>query len=265
MRFLKKSKRFWTVTLVELRIWLLVGVAIVAVAVMAILLFSPYFNVREIHVRRQDARVDIEEVQKILTPLFSERLVFISRARVRDLLTTEFPDLDRVEIAKDYPSTLTVTVVLDPVLVRIGIDMERGSGSALSGSGVAVHRYVTEDGYLVFSPIALADEPTLALELTDWGLLPENRTKIFDPEDLRTVLLAGDILRRDFGLETRRTLFFLRAREFHIVTNKGEIWFDLGSLLSVQLERFRQFLSEASFDDVTKYIDLRIADKIIYR
>lgn len=237
----------------------------VAVVVMAILLFSPYFNVREIHVRRQDARVDIEEVQRILTPLFSERLVFVSRARIRDLLASEFPDLQSVEVAKNYPSTLSVTVVLDPVLVRINIDTEQMSGSVLAGSGVSVHRYITEEGYLVSSPIELADEPTLALELTDWGLMPEDRTKVFDPEELRTVLLAGDILRRDFGLETKRTLFFLRAHEFHIETNKGALWFDLESPLAVQLQRFRQLLTEASFDDVKKYIDLRIADTIVYQ
>lgn len=241
--------------------WLLLGFAVVLFATIVILLLSPYFNVREINIRRQDARVDIGEVERILNPLFSERLVFVSRARVRDLLTPKFPDLDRVVIEKKYPSTLTVTVVLDPVLARVVIDTEEAS----TASGVSLHRYVTTDGYLVSSPIALKDEPTQLIELTDWGLSPADRTRVLDPEDLRTVLLASDILRRDFGLTISRILFFLRARELHIETDKAELWFDLESPLSVQLERFRQFLSESSFDVVKRYIDLRVKDMIIYQ
>jgi len=266
-RAMRKMKRFWTVTLVELRMWLAIGAAVLISAIIGILLFSPFFNVREIHIRRQDARLDIEEVQRILSPLFSERLLFVSKAHVRALLAPELPDLQSIDIQKTYPSSITVTVLLNPVLAEVtlvGIDAVSGSGSQTQ-SGAGLHRYVTRHGYVTASPIALEGGPYQKIFLTDWSLAPSERTRIFSEEELHTILLAGDILRRDYGLETKKILYFIRAREFHIATDKGELWFDLGSPLAVQLQRFRQFLANATLDEVRKYIDLRIEDTIVYQ
>lgn len=266
MRFVRKFKRFWTVTIIELRIWLAAAVGLVALLVVGVILFSPYFNVREMRIKRQDARLDIEEVQRALTPLFNERLLFVSKAQVRNLLTPILPDLQSVEIGKDYPSTLDVTVTLDGLLAEVTIDTPRSaSGSMATGSGSGMHQYITRDGYLVVSPTVVSGGPYQMLKLTDWAIAPSNRTRVFRSEDLRTILLTLDILRRDYGLDTLETLYFMRAREFHIKTDKVELWFDLESPLSAQIQRFRQFLAEATFDDAKEYIDLRIADTIVYK
>lgn len=265
MRWVRKMKRLWTTIVEEIRTWLLIAAVLLAAATAGILLFSPYFNVREINIRRQDARVDIEEVQKILSPLFNERLLFVSRSQVRHLLSVAIPDLQSVEIDKDYPSSLTVTVVLDTLMAEVLIDAIDGSGATIVGSGSGLHRYITRGGYLVSSPIALSDEPYQKITLTDWAIAPTDRTFVFNPEELKTILIASDVLRRDYGLVTAGITYFMRAREYHILTDKAELWFDLASPLSEQLQRFRQFLAEASLDDVQDYIDLRIADTIVYK
>lgn len=266
MRSMRKLKRFWTVTVIEFRIWLAVGLLCLAVIGLAILLFSPYFDVREINIRRGDGRIDIEQAQQALKPLFHERLLFVSRAHVRNLLDPVYPDLDEVEIDKTYPSTLGVLIVLDDIFASVVIDRPGGSGATLAGSGVvAFHQYVTRNGYLVSSPTEVKGGPFQQITLTDWAVEPKNRTRVFRPDHLKTILLAADILRRDYGLSTIETKYFMRAQEFHISTDKTELWFDLASPLTEQLQRFRQFLAEASFDDAKQYIDLRIADTIVYK
>ena len=73
------------------------------------------------------------------------------------------------------------------------------------------------------------------------------------------------MLRSDFGLSAKDITIFLRAKEFHIRTEKVALWFDLTSPLSVQFQRFRELLKNLPLDQVKEYIDLRIADKIVYK
>lgn len=82
---------------------------------------------------------------------------------------------------------------------------------------------------------------------------------------IERALRGRDILLRDFGLETLSMRLFVNAREFHLKTPKGWLWFDLESELSVHFFRLREFLRTISFDQVKEYVDLRIADKVVYR
>ncbi len=269
MRFTKRLRRIGSLAVSEFRVWLIIGTSVIVLTVAAILLFAPMFDVRYIHVRRQDPRIDIEDTQQALSPLFKQRLLLVTKGQVTTLLEPEYPDIERVEIEKQYPSTLSVSIFLEPVAAAVIIDdlsdsPMTQSGAAVSGSGTFT--YVTRSGLFVSSPIKLASGvPIDTLRITDWGIRPQNRMPMIDPEFLKTIFSARDSLRTDFGLVSKDILVFLRAKEFHIKTNRVSLWFDLTSPLSVQFQRFREFLKTLSLDQVKEYIDLRIADKIVYK
>jgi hypothetical protein len=270
VRFSRKAAKFSAFVASEFRIWMLIGAGTIVVGVVAILLFAPFFDVREMHVKRQDPRIDPEEIQETLSPLFKQRLVLVTRGQVEAMLQSAYPDVERVDIAKEYPSTLQVTVYLEPVAAQVKIDegdlQATASGSMITGSGtVETYSYVTKSGFFVTSPIRLTSSPLPVLTITDWAIRPQNRTVLLQPDFLQNIFLARDTLRRDFGLTTVSTIVFLRAQEFHIRTNKLVLWFDLRSPLTVQFQRFRRFLKEVPIDQTKEYVDLRIADKIIYR
>lgn len=264
----RRTAKFWSIIVSEFRIWMLIAASGVVTVIVAILLLSPFFDVRSMHIRRQDARIDPEEIQQTLSPLFKQRLVLVTRNQVAAMLEAEYADIQRVEITKEYPSTLDVTVYLDPVVAKVKIvdsgAQEAGSGS-VAGSGTELHTYLTRTGLFVSSPITLTSAPLPTLTITDWNIRPENRQRILDPQFLQEIFLARDTLRRDFGLSTVGILIYLRAQEFHVRTNKSTLWFDLQSPLAVQFQRFRELLKTVSLDQVKEYADLRIADKIIYK
>lgn len=220
-------------------------------------------------IRRQDPRIDPEDIQDMLSPLFHQKLLLVSRSQVMTMLTASYPDIEKIEIAKNYPSKLTITIYLEPVIAEIKIDEgstdSTASGSVLSGSGTSSYSYVTKRGYFITSPMKIDSAPLPIITITDWAMRPQNRSLLLTEAFLHNAFLARDTLRRDFGLTTVNTVIFLRAQEFHIQTNKANLWFDLRSPLSVQFQRFRSFLKAVSFEDVKEYIDLRIADKIIYQ
>ncbi len=271
-RWNRRIVRIGNVIASEFRMWLLIIIGTGIIALAGVLLFAPFFDVRTIHIRRQDARIDLEEVQQTLSPLFRQRLVLVTRAQVSALLLPQYPDIDHIEMSKQYPSTLNVTIYTDPIIATITIDESalpeiHGSGSLLptAETGSALWSYVTDRGYFVTSPVPLTQAPLEKLFVTDWGVRPQNRSKFLAPEFLQTVFRARDALRRDFGLTGKQITLFVRAQEFHIKTEKGTLWFDLKSPLSTQFQRFREFLKAVSFDQVKSYVDLRVADKVIYK
>jgi hypothetical protein len=245
--------------------------SIVVVTVSAVLLFAPFFNVRRINIERRDPRIDPGDIQQTLSPLFNQRLVLITKAQVATMLNTVYPDITAVSIGKEYPSTLSVSITLEPVVAEITMEesgtkeIEAQSGAVLAGTGATQYAYITTQGTYVTSPIRLTKEKLEKLVITDWGILPQNRTRLLTPDTLRTIFLARDTLRRDFGLQPMKIIVYLRAQEFHIKTPKGTLWFDERTDLPMQFQRFREFLKEISLDQVKEYIDLRIADKIVYK
>lgn len=265
----RRFSQFGRVIASEFRLWLIVAVCAVSITVAFVLLFAPLFDVRQIQVRRQDSRIDPELVQNILSPMFRRRLVLVTRGEVLSLLEETYPDIKDVRIEKEYPSSLTVSIELEPVVAFIRIDEESGqatdSGAILTQTGAQKYLYITERGYLVHSPVQLATPPLETLTITDWGIRPQERTILLEPKKMKNIFLARDILRRDFGLNAQKIVVYLRAQEFHIKTPKVTLWFDVRDDLNIQFERFRTFLRAVSLDGAKEYIDLRIAEKVMYR
>ncbi len=268
VRFAKKCSRLSSLVASEFRTWIAIGIGTIAVSILLALLFSPFFDVRQITIQRQDPRIDPSDVQQILAPLFRQRLILITKSQIASLLETQYPDIDRIEIEKQYPSTLSVFLSLEPVVARVLVDSDDSSQDTQSGAmiGSGSYAYITRSGYFVSSPIKLSGKtPVPILRFTDWGFRPQNRTRVILPDFIERIFTARDILRTDFGLSTLDIVVYVRAQEFHIRTNKLSIWFDLKSPLQEQFQRFRQFLKTLSLDQAKIYIDLRIADKIIFQ
>lgn len=268
MRNISHGTRKWTKVASaigsEFKVWAGIAGILTVLAIIGILLFSPIFDVKQIQVRRQDARLDIEEVQEVLKPLFHTRLPFITKNQVFELLADQYPDIRRIEISKQYPSTLIISAYLDTVAAELRLDEPYTGTGAMSGSGS--YAYVTTDGYAVFTPIALSEGDKLPkLRITDWGVKPTNRTFLLSPTFLQTIFQARDMLSDNFGFTVTDITVFIRAQEFHVRANKVSLWFDLTSPVALQFQRFRDFLKTVPLDQVKEYVDLRISDRVIYK
>ena len=269
MRFLKKFSKVWTLFALEFRAWLLISVSAVIIAIVSVLLFAPFFDVRHIIVRRQESRIQPEDIEQTLRSLYRQRLILVSKGQIWSLLSAAYPDIASIDIKKTYPSTLTVTVYAEEVAAAVIIDDGSTSPASQTGDtivGSGAYAYITKSGYFITSPIKIISKnPIPTLHLSDWGIHPQNRTRALQPKFLEQIFVARDALRTDFGLQVKDIVVYVRAQEFHIRTNKVTLWFDLRSPLSVQFQRFREFLKTLSIDQAKEYIDLRIADKIVYK
>lgn len=241
-------------------------------------LFSPILHIREIRVARSDPRIDAEQVQMAVSPLLDEHLFFLSTQQVVDLLEESVPDLRDATVTKQYPSTLRIRVTLDPIIAKLTIEdpdkkPETGTGAAATGSGEEVVRkgsdYLTSEGlYVTYFPSQLQDASSggmLNLRVIDWGVRPEPWKRLVEPQFLDVIRQAESELKSQFGINVRSREVYLRAREFHLITPKYALWFDLRSPLPEQLQRYRMFLQNVGPEAAKEYIDLRLTDKIVYK
>ncbi len=248
--------------------WIALSVAVIFVC---IIIFSPILSVREIRIIRTDRRVDIEHVQRALAPLFSEHLLFLTHKQTLPMVERAVPDLREMTLEKQYPSTLIVRVDLDPIVAQLDIVNPDGSAPEEEvdiGTGADVlGDYLTAQGVYVTYPPSLARTGTglTTIRIVDWGVRPEPWKPLLDVEILERMGQAEDLLLRQFSQQTVLRAVYLRAREFHIQTQKHSLWFDMRSPVSEQIDRYRLFLQTIGADAATRYVDLRLQDRIVYR
>lgn len=249
---LGKLRRHLAITALAL---ILLGIA----GFFAVALFSPIMRVGEVRVIRTDTRLDIEQVQSLLSPLFGRHLLLLSGYDVRTLLEDGMPDLKTVEANKDYPSTLVVRITLDPLIARLKIVGPEAEAAVQEGMD-----YLTSEGVYIASGRA-SGESLPSITLVDWGARPIAGEALLTPEFLLRIAAAERELNEQFGQETLERTAYMRAQEFHLKTAQWTLWFDMRSPLDEQVGRYRLFLREVPVGEVKEYVDLRLKDRVVYR
>ena len=254
-------------------------IAGLAMLLIGLFLFSSVFEVQEIRVQRTDQRIDIERVQHLLSPLFKRHLFFLSSQEVLPLLKNGLPesrdapalpgiaDIVSVEVNKRYPSSLLLTIKLDPLIARIKI-IDPDTKGKPGGTGSSLQEYLTSQGvYVQYRPDQAGSSGTALpqLRIVDWGVRPSPSTPLLDSMFLRTMEHAEQALLEQFGQKIKERTFYVRAREFHLQTQEYALWFDLKSSLESQLLRYRIFLQTVGKGAAKEYIDVRLTDKVVYK
>lgn len=267
LRAVQRVKRRISITPRSIAIaGVLLGVSAV-IAVIGVVIFSPLVTVQEIRVQRSDPRIDFEQVQNALSPLYGRRLPLLTTGEVRTILQEAIPDLSSVEVRKQYPNGIALRLMLDPIIAQLrivdpdGETLETGTGADM------IADYLTARGmYALYRPSQVGSGAALpVIDVVDWGVRPGPWSLLID-EKLLTALRRAEVALIDqFGAIVQSRSVYLRAREFHFKLERFTVWMDIRSPLGEQLDRLRIFLEVAGIDAASRYVDLRIKDKVVYR
>ena len=242
--------------------WTLICLITIGLISFGFLLFSPAIEVREITVSRLSPRLDIEEVQDALAPMFGRHLFFLSSFEIAGLLRDQIPDIDEISIGKTYPGILHVRIALHPLVARLNIEEPDSEGSTGTGSNID---FLTSQGIYMATTSARDTETLPWFSIVDWGVRPDPGMLLIQPTFLERMKAAELTLLRQFGHEVSRRTIYLRAQEFHLLIEGKELWFDLRNPLEEQMERYRTFLKEIGFESARHYIDLRVSDRVLHQ
>jgi len=254
--------------------WFLVGALAALIFILCFLLLSPIVQIRAVHIKRTDPRLDVEKVQMALAPLFGRHTAFISGLEILSLLKDAVPDIDQVSIAKDYPSDLYVTVTLDPLVAQMLIVSPDEQGNtaqpAAAGSGILLD-FITNEGMYI---TAADPHPELPLiRLVDWGARPQPGKIVLTSQFLQRIQDTEKALLSQLGFVITDRTVFLRGQEYHLsVEREAEngvlrsvLWFDIRSSVEEHLQRYRAFLKALGPDVAREYVDLRLKDRVVYK
>jgi len=260
----RKSSRFFVAFRRSFVQWLIiVGIGLILLAC-GLFAFSPIIQVRAIRIVRTDARLDIEEVQRTLAPLFSRHLFFLPEYEVKEMLLNNIPAVQEVKVSKIYPSQLFVRITLDPLVAQLHI-LDPDKAQEETGTGSTID-FLTAKGIYIVAPLLDVPKQLPTVHLVDWAVRPEPGTLLLLPSFLERIAQTERALSQQFGHDVRRRTVFLRAQEYHLRVESGkELWFDLSSPLNQQLLRYRTFLRNVPADEVESIIDLRLTDRVIYK
>ncbi|MCF7844991.1 MAG: hypothetical protein K9M03_04150 [Kiritimatiellales bacterium] len=226
--------------------------------------FSPLVQVREVRIQRVDARLDIEEVQRMLTPFFGRHLFFLPPYEVSALLFDSISDIRDVKVFKNYPQQLIVRIELDPLYARLNI-LDPDEEALETGTGAIVD-FLTDKGVYVIAPLQEQESELPLINLEDWGVRPIVEDKLVSSDFLVRVRETERSLIEQFGHVIESRSIFLRAQEYHLALDNGlDLWFDIRSSLESQLLRYRTFLRSVDLGTVEDYIDLRLSDRVVYK
>jgi len=246
--------------------WVLVGVGLSLAVILGALVFSPALRLQEITVVRFGPRLNIEDVQVALAPLFERHLVFISQYEVRQLLEEAIPDIESTTVTKLYPSSLRVEARLDPLFYQLQITDPDPAVSPDSGSGsVSNIDFITSKGTYVTVLGGTGSGSLAQIQLVDWGAHPVPGTELLTEDFLVRLQAAERLLQREFGYNIEGRIVYLRAQEFHIDIGQYSLWFDTQTSVDDHLQRYRKLLQTIDPATVTLYVDLRLGDRIVYK
>lgn len=245
--------------------WALIAVAACAALLVGLMTFSPIVEVREVTVTRVSTRLDIEEVQRALAPVFGQRLLFLSDYTVEQMVRSAVPDIQDVKVEKEYPSRLAVMITLQPLVARLKIQSPEELAAMQAGSGTTTD-FLTGQGIYVVAPLADEGADLPLITLVDWGVRPTPGSQPLSPEFLVRMQQTEQALSEQFGYRVTRRIAYQRAQEFHLrIGEKTELWFDTVGSLEEQLKRLRAFLQNVDMKTVRQYVDLRMSDRVVFQ
>ena len=265
LRQWKRVERSLAASLHHMRLWMVVLIAASVVTLLALSLFSPLFTVQSISVRRQDARIDVAEIQKLLFPFFGRHLFFLSPRLLADTVQDAYPEVASVKTEKRFPHDVRLTLSMDPVVADVFVKAPDATEHTKTASGASVQHSLTSRGIYLEYASPEAETKRMRLSIVDWVVKPSHRQQLLSEELLHAMQNAENILTESFGHRVSDITLYVRAQEFHVRTERIMLWFDLATPLVQQVAHYREFLRSLPADAATQYIDLRLHDRVVYR
>lgn len=232
------------------RIMGLVIFGMAAFIVFAIL--SPYFDLKQIVVSRDNPNIEAESVQAVLADFYGQNLLFLDKELLKDTLSEVFPAFRSITISEIWPSSISLKIELSP------------PAYTLLNQQNAEFRVVSEDG------VILSDKPNETLPLisvVDYSKPLVVGERFVDKGMLERVRLAEQIMVSQIKIPVVERELYPTARELHLISDRGTaFWIDLQLDIEGQLKKIDYGANQMNlFSRNVEHVDLRIPNQLYWK
>lgn len=222
--------------------------------------FSSYFEIKEIKIA--DELIENEaignEISQILGTNIGKNLIFTNTDDMQIKILDNFPEIEEIEVEKDYPNKIVVTFTEYPLAANVTNESQTLKKSYI----------INTIGYAIKEDLESTSLPYIKVQ-SDEPLNPES--PIIEANKLRYILETIIYFEDKFGMRVVEVVYKKVPREIHLLTEKNfYIWLDMQNPADEQLKKLKKALVKLDiYTEDLEYIDLRIAggngDKIVYK
>ncbi len=254
---LKKGKPFFSKIK---KLTIIIGSLIGIFLFIQMIFFSSYFLITDIKINNKEFQNEnlTSSIKKNTKNVLGKNLIFVDLEEINSKLLDKFPELEGIEISKNYPDTIEITFQEFPLSANLITESKSIKKSYIINSiGYAVKENL-ENTALPYIKIK-SDEPI------------NTKIPVIEAAKLKYILDTITYFEDKFGMRIVEVEYKKIPREIHLLTEKNfYIWLDIQYPAEEQLKKLKKALVKLDiFSESLSYIDLRIAgasgDKIIYK
>ncbi len=213
---------------------------------------SPFFDLKQIVVVRDNPHINAEAVEKALEDFYGTNLIFLDKAAFTQTLVNTFPEFRAVHITEKWPSSLEVKLTLSPPRFTVLNDFDAGFS------------VISEDGVILGES---ANQKLPVIKLMNWGKSLTGGSKLTSKEYLDQIEYLRGVFDNDFKIVIEEVRLFLIAHELHLVSIQDTVfWFDLRLDLEPQMRKLELVADEINlYTGNIEHVDLRIPNQVFWK
>lgn len=214
--------------------------------------FSPYFDLKRVEVKRDNPHLDVQAVENLMAEFYGQNLLFLSQQEVETRLLETFSEFRRVKLTDAWPDGLKITIELSPPFYQV-LNEHDATFSVISEDGVVLRQEATEG--LPLLKIKSYEQPLKS---------GENFTT---PEVLQDITYLRELFGAKFQIEISEIRYLPLAYEVHFVSSKGTaFWFDLRADVPEQARKIDLVSDEINlYTQKLEHVDLRIPNQVFWK
>lgn len=248
-RFLLKFRQ--KLAIKNKRLLIAAGVFAVLLIWVYVIALTPLFKISTVHLLEGVEKSNNLAYQQVASRFRGKNLLFTSKREIIDQFLFVNARLNQVDVDRDWPHTLVITLAETPIVAKIKIVSHGATQSLL----------LNEQGLLVDSEIdeEMADElPEIEVETDAQPVI--NRSFI-SVDNLNKFLQANDLYEQMLSMKVKSIKYVPVAHEIHLLTERDFwLWIDLDKDIERQITKLKDAIPKLNiYEDNFDYIDLRIA------
>lgn len=212
--------------------------------------FSPYFQIKEITIKRDNSHLDPQSIQAELDSFYGRNMLFITTEEIADHLKEPFPEFRQVRIIENWPDKLELQIIVSPPFINLYND-ETANFSVISEDGVVLAQKT--------------DESLRLVKIFGYEKIIQPRQKLTAGENLQKMVHAQTLI-ENLGLGVKDLHWLIKAREIHVILDVGtQIWLDLEGDIPAQIRKLELASGQIKLaQSQLNHIDLRVPDHLYW-
>lgn len=241
---------------------------IVLVVVSVILIFfSKFLSVQHIKLVRKDFRVDSEAISFSMQEFRDQNIIFVSKKAIQTKLLQNHPSIQSLEITKEYPQTLVLTVSTYPISAQLKIKVNKenllvGGKQETTEQTVFVNQVgMATNGTSEDTNVFLIEDQDPRDDFVNEG------QNVIDQNILQQIHSTRQTLENLLNTTIVKAEYYRNAREVHYITeNETEIWIDFATDQNEQIKKLNHVLAETDiFSKPLDHVDLRVQGRVYWQ